>query len=232
MISVVVPALNEAEALPALLAALAAQYEAHEIIVADGGSTDATVAIAESAGARVVTGAQGRGAQLRAGAAAARGDMLWFLHADSRVAKGALYAVQQALADPRTVGGNFKLLFAGERRFNRFMEWFYPQLRRLGMYYGDSGIFVRRTVYDALGGIKPLPLMEDYEFARRLNRAGHTVCLHEPPLVTSSRRFDGRGGVRILGFLLWIHILYWLGVSPAALARRYRSGEHSPGRRR
>jgi rSAM/selenodomain-associated transferase 2 len=232
VISVVIPCLNETAALPGLLRALAREDETHEIIVADGGSGDETVALARAAGARVIAAPRGRGAQLAAGAASASGDVLWFLHADTRVAYGAMRAIRSALAAPGVVGGNFRLLFDGGTRFERFLTWFYGVIRRLGLFYGDSGIFVRRDAYDAIGGMKPLALMEDHEFARRLRRAGRVVCVRFPPLVTSSRRFAGRSPISIMGGWLAIHALYALGVPPRRLARLYRSTEQAPGRRR
>lgn len=232
MISVVIPCLNEAAALPALLCALAREDEAHEIIVADGGSSDATVALARAAGVRVISAPSGRGAQLAAGAAAASGDVLWFLHADTRVPYGAMRAIRRALAAPGVVGGNFRLLFDGVTRFDRFLTWFYGAIRRLGLFYGDSGIFVRRKTYEALGGIKALAIMEDHEFARRLRRAGRIARVRFPPLVTSSRRFAGRHPLAIMSGWLAIHVLYALGVLPSRLARFYRSTEQAPGRRR
>ncbi len=232
MISVIVPTLNEAAALPRLLDQLARQAEVHEIIVADGGSADATVAVACAAGARVIAAPRGRGAQLAAGAAAATGDVLWFLHADTAVPYAAMRALLRALDDPSIVGGNFRVLFDGKTRFDRFMNWFYGAIRRLGFFYGDSGIFVRRSAYDALGGMRALALMEDYDFARRMRRAGRIASVRFPPLVTSSRRFHGRHPAAIMGGWLMIHVLYALRVPPRVLARLYRATVQAPGLRR
>jgi rSAM/selenodomain-associated transferase 2 len=231
VITVIIPTLNEAEALPRLLRALARENETHEIVVSDGGSGDGTVALARAVGARVLTAPKGRGAQLAAGAAAANGDVLWFLHADTKVAYGSMQALLRTLGAPGVAGGNFRVLFEGETRFDRFMTWFYGAIRRLGLFYGDSGIFVRREVYDAIGGMRTLALMEDYEFVRRLRRAGRVACVRFPPLVTSSRRFRGRHPVAIMGGWLAIHVLYALGASPHLLARLYRSTVQAPGLR-
>jgi rSAM/selenodomain-associated transferase 2 len=232
VISVIIPCLNEEAALPGLLRALAREGETHEIVVADGGSSDATVAVARAAGARVIAAPRGRGAQLAAGAAAASGDVLWFLHADTKVHYGAMGALLRALGDPTIAGGNFRVLFDGGTRFDRFMTWFYGVIRRLGLFYGDSGIFVRRAVYDAIGGMRALPLMEDHDFARRLRRAGRVTGVRFPPLVTSSRRFQGRHPAAIMSGWLAIHALYALGASPRLLARLYRATVQAPGRRR
>jgi hypothetical protein len=173
----------------------------------------------------VVVSPRGRGQQLRAGAAAASGDILLFLHADSAFHAGGLAAIAAALAqNPAAPGGNFRLVFDGETRFARWLTGFYASIRRFGLYYGDSGIFVRRSVYNAIGGIKPIALMEDYEFVCRLERAGPTIRIEDPPLVTSSRKFAGRRAPAIVAGWLLIHLLYALGVSPARLARLYYPG--------
>ena len=223
MISVIIPALNEAERLPRLLATLAAESEPAEIIVVDGGSEDETPALARRGGARLLAAPTGRGAQLRIGAAAARGDVFLFLHADTGFPTDGLASIAHALAArPELVGGNFRVVFDGEDGFSRWLTGFYTWFRRYGLYYGDSAIFVRRRVYKAMGGIRPIALMEDYDFSRRLERAGPTCCL-EPPLLTSSRRFRGRRPTAIVVGWLWLHALYHLGVPPERLARLYRS---------
>ncbi len=229
MISIVIPTLNEARHLPYLLADLGVGNAAAEIIVADGGSTDETRAVAREMGAGVIRTARGRGHQIAAGAAAARGKTLLFLHADSRFPSGGLARIGELLAArPQAVGGNFRLDFDGETRFDAWLERFYAWIRARGFYYGDSGIFVRRAVYERLGGMRPIALMEDYDFVRRLERFGPTICIDDPPLVTSSRRFAGRSPAAIVLGWLEIHALFHLGVSPSRLARLYYGGK--PGR--
>ncbi len=227
-ISIVIPTLNEAEALGRALDGLDFGPVNVELIVSDGGSTDATVSIATRHGARVIRGAPGRGQQLRRGASIATGEVFLFLHADTRLATGALEAVRAALSEPNIVGGNFRLIFDGPTGFARWLTGFYAWIRRRGFYYGDSVIFVRREVYDAVGGIRPIALMEDFDFIRRMERFGCTGCIAEPPAVTSSRRFAGRRRWRIVLQWALIHLLYLLGVDPATLARIYRSSKHSP----
>ena len=232
MISVVIPTLNEAERLPALIAALRAQDPGCEVIVVDGGSSDATPDLAAAQGARVLASTPGRGQQLRRGAEAAKGEVLLFLHADSVFPADGLAQIEKTLAAaPAVVGGNFRVIFDGNTRFDRWLTGFYAWFRRRGLYYGDSGIFVRARVYRALGGIRPLAVMEDYDFTRRLERAGPTCCIAEPPLITSSRRFHGRRPAAIVWGWLKIHALYHLGVAPARLARLYDSERRDSERR-
>jgi rSAM/selenodomain-associated transferase 2 len=221
-VSVVIPTLDEAGRLGPLVEALRREPELAEIIVADGGSADGTPALAEALGARVIVTQRGRGRQLRAGADAARGAIVLFLHADSVLPAGGLHALCAALdRDPRVPGGNFRVVFDGGSRFARGLTAAYPWLRYVTLYYGDSGIFVRRSVYEAIGGIKPIAIMEDYDFVRRLERAGPTCRIAQPPLTTSSRKFEGRrASAIVLGWVV-IHVLYWLGVSPERLARLY-----------
>jgi rSAM/selenodomain-associated transferase 2 len=221
-ISIIIPALNEAEAIRETLDAAARLGDEVEVIVVDGGSTDGTAEVARAHGARVVTSAKGRGAQMHAGALAARGDVLWFLHADTLAPADAAECIARALADPRAVGGNFRIRFDGDSGAARFLTWLYPRLRLLGLAYGDSGIFVRRAAYERAGGYKPYPIFEDLDLLRALWRQGRFVQA-ESCVVTSSRRFEGRSFA--LTFARWslLQCLYWLGVSPHTLARLYTS---------
>jgi rSAM/selenodomain-associated transferase 2 len=223
VISVVIPTLNEARSLPPLLTALGNEATEHEIIVIDGGSDDGTAEIASASGATTLQAPPGRGAALRAGAQRARGEILFFLHADSTFPAGGLPRIEQTLsADPCVMGGNFRVVFDGETWFSRWLTHCYARVRRLGVYYGDSGIFVRRSAYDAVGGFRPIALMEDLDFVRRLERAGRTCCIEEPVLITSSRRFEDRRPAKIIYAWVKLHLLFWLGVSPDRLAEIYR----------
>jgi rSAM/selenodomain-associated transferase 2 len=223
-VSVVIPTLDEADRLASLIAALRHEPELREIIIADGGSGDGTPSLARALGAASVTSERGRGVQLRSGAARATGEILLFLHADSVFPSGGLAAICAGLdRDLRIPGGNFLTVFDGDSRFARWLTGFYAWLRRFALYYGDSGIFVRRAVYERIGGFKAIPLMEDYDFVRRLERAGPTIRIDDPPLVTSSRKFAGRRPVAIFCGWSVVHVLYWLGVSPKRLARIYYS---------
>ena len=224
MISVIIPTINESQNLPRLLKRLAGEAGLCEIIVADGGSADETVAVAEDLGVCVVHSAPGRGRQLAAGVTQASGDIVLFLHADTVFPEAGLASIETALENnPDAPGGNFRLLFDGDDDFSRWLESFYAKIRARGFYYGDSGQFIRRRVLDAIGGIRPIALMEDYALARQMEALGGTLNIETPPLVTSSRRFRGRGQAAILCGWLKIHALYYLGVDPDRLAGLYDS---------
>jgi rSAM/selenodomain-associated transferase 2 len=225
-ISVIIPTLDEEANLARLLPGLRDGGGGLEIIVADGGSADGTQAVARANGATVIIAERGRGNQQAAGAERATGDVLLFLHADSIFDGDGLAALAtQMAAAPAAVGGNFRVVFDGETRFSRRLTRFYAWMRRRGWYYGDSGIFARRNVYDAIGGMRPMPLMEDYDFVRRLEDAGRTLNIAEPALVTSSRRFEGRASHRIVWGWLKVHALYSLGTKPERLVRHYEKAK-------
>jgi rSAM/selenodomain-associated transferase 2 len=231
VISIIIPTLDEERSLPPLLAAIRQQEAAHEVIVVDGGSRDGTLEMARSSEVRTLVSRSGRGAGLSIGAEASHGDVLFFLHADSTLPPGALDRINEALStDAKIIGGNFRLVFDGDTDFCKWLTGFCAWIRLLGFYYGDSGIFVRRSVYEALGGFRPIPVMEDWDFVRRLERFGRTCCIKDPPLVTSSRRFEGRRPLEIFYGLVRIHALFWLGVSPDRLVEIYRT--QVPWRRR
>lgn len=222
LISVIVPVLNEEARIGPVIDQIRADGTApFEIIVADGGSTDGTAATAGKMNARVVIGSPGRGHQIAAGAANATGDILWFLHADSHVAPGSLAAIRHAVDADRKTGGNFRVIFDGASGFADWLTDFYAWFRRRGLYYGDSGVFIRREIYDGIGGMRPMALMEDYDFTRRMERFGGTCCIDDPALVTSSRKFESRKPLNIVLGWIKIHALYSLGVGPDRLARIY-----------
>jgi uncharacterized protein len=219
LVSVVVPVLEEAAALPGLLDHLATLEGRFETIVVDGGSADRSAGIvaAHPSAPVVLRAGGGRARQMNTGAAAARGDPIVFLHADTRLPPRAYKALTTSAAD----GGNFAIHFDGGDRFSRVLGAWYRLQRRLGVYYGDSAIWLRRHAFDALEGFRELPIMDDYDLARRLERGFRTACL-PGPVVTSARRWRTLGIPRTV--LSWI-VIRWLflaGVSPRRLARLYR----------
>jgi rSAM/selenodomain-associated transferase 2 len=218
-ISIVVPVYNEEAAIGGLLDNLGAQRFG-EVIVVDGGSTDRTAELA-SQRVRVIRSEIGRAAQMNAGAAAASGETLLFLHADVRLEEGSLDQIRRAMEDAATVGGNFDIRYGGNDwaagAFTRINRW----RRKCGIFYGDSGIFCRRLVFEKLGGYRLWPILEDYDFARRLSKAGRLALL-EFPIWVSDRRWRKSGLVPTLWSWLLIQGLYYLGVPPRLLVRLYR----------
>lgn len=215
--SIIIPTLNEAPRIAGLIKRVRADDPDCEIIVVDGGSTDETAALAAASGARVLQARRGRGRQLAHGAQTARGDTLVFLHADTEWPTGAFAALRREMANPDMIGGNFRLVFDGGTRFAEWLTGFYAWFRGHGLYYGDSVIFIRRTMYKALGGIRPMPVMEDFDLRLRMERHGGTVCVQEPPIVTSSRRFRNRHPAAIFMHWLLVHGLYYAGLSNGRL---------------
>jgi len=222
LVSVILPVLNEVSALPATLTHLSALPGSFEVIVADGGSTDGTTdaAAGHPLTPRVVT-ARGRAHQLNAACAQATGEILVVLHADTRLPVSAYESLTAAVRDFEIVGGNFALRFDGGDRFSRILGAVYAVQRRLGIYYGDSAVWARAATFAALGGFRPLPIMDDYDFVRRMERYGCTACL-PGPAITSARRWQRAGLARTVTSWVVIRWLYLAGVPAGPLARLYR----------
>jgi rSAM/selenodomain-associated transferase 2 len=222
-ISVIIPTYNEEHTIGDLLHNLQ-EVGADEVIVADGDSSDRTVAIASNR-ARVIRCKTCRSVQMNLGAQASFGDVLLFLHADVRLGPGALVALRDSLRDPDVVGGNFDIRYGG----CDLVAWVFTSVnrwrRRLGVFYGDSGVFCRRQVFEALGGYAPWPILEDYDFARRLRRAGKLALLAEPIWV-SDRRWRNAGIFRTMWSWFWVQGLYLAGVKPERLLRLYQPVRH------
>jgi len=219
-ISVITPTLNEASNLALRARELARQEGPWEWIVADGGSTDDSVAVARTAGATLVHCERGRGPQLNAGAERGAGQVLVFLHADTALPRDAFSQIRAALRDPAMVGGNFTFAFDDVSFAGRVLAFVYAAKRTLfGVWYGDSAIFVRTTTFRELGGFAPYPILEDAHFVERLQRKGRTRRL-QVVVTSSSRRYRGRV-VETLVRWTTIFALYKLGFSPHWLARFY-----------
>ena len=220
-VSIVVPVLNEAVALPETIRRAQANASVLEIIVVDGGSCDASRAIAEQLGCRVLSSPTGRGGQMRLGASQARGDVVMFLHADTWLPPEATRAAMQCLRDTRVVAGGFWKVFDQPRWFMRgarFRCWLrLVWWRRL---LGDQAIFVRREALEAIGGMPDLALMEEFELCRRLRRVG-LLALADSTVVTSARRFTQRGAWRTYLRMGWVTLLYRCGMKPEKLRRIY-----------
>jgi rSAM/selenodomain-associated transferase 2 len=217
-LSVIIPTLNAAGQLPACIAALARLPG--EVVVVDGGSTDGTADVAARLGALVVQAPRGRGRQLAAGAAAARGDWLLLLHADTVLAPGWAAAVYPFMAANPEKAGYFRFALDADepeaRQLERRVAW---RCRRFGLPYGDQGLLISRALLDQVGGIADLPLMEDVDLVRRIGRA-RLVGL-EIDVVTSAVRYRRDGWrARSMRNLVCLS-LYFLGVPPRVIARLY-----------
>lgn len=218
MLTVVIPTLDAARSLGATIACCAA----FPVVVADGGSTDGTVALACSLGVRVVRTAPGRGGQLAAGAAAAGGEWLLFLHADTRLEPGWAAVARRFMADPANLhrAGYFRFALDDAsppaRRLERLVAW---RCWVLALPYGDQGLLMSRALYEAAGGFRPLPLMEDVDLVRRLGRA-RLVAL-PVPAVTSAERWQREGYTRRSARNLACLTLWFAGVPPRIIRRLY-----------
>jgi len=220
-ISVVIPTLNEAAELPATLEKLRAVPGILEIIVADGGSTDDTVAVASSLQCGVIHSARGRGTQLRTGAQAALGEIIVFLHADTWVRSDFEEAIHAALNDPDIVAGGCYKVFREPSvlmRGSRVRCWIRFHLLRRFM--GDQAMFVRRETLERIGGVPDVPIMEEFELCRALRSQGK-FALAQTVVSTSARRFRARGVIRTYVRMWRVTVQYYFGTPPDQLRRIY-----------
>lgn len=227
-ISVIIPAWNEAALIGSALENIPANGTDVEVIVVDGGSHDATVEIATRLGARVIRTDAGRARQMNAGAAAAKHEILLFLHADTRLPRGFPAMVREALQRPGVIAGAFRLRVDSGRRAMRLVERLANfRSRYLQTPYGDQALFVLACRFREMGGFADLPIMEDFELVRRLRRLGriHVVAA---AAMTSARRWERLGVLRTTLINQVVLFAYMLGVSPARIARWYRGGAAAP----
>jgi rSAM/selenodomain-associated transferase 2 len=222
-LSIIIPALDEAERIVALLAGLQAlRKRGAEVIVVDGGSADATPALAAPLADQVMTAPRGRARQMNAGAAQAKGEALLFLHADTTLPDDADWHILDSLRQGTHVWGRFDVRIGGQARTLRMVAALMNLRSRLsGIATGDQALFMTRAAFESVGGFPDQPLMEDIELSRRLLVLSRPACL-PGPAITSGRRWETRGVWRTI-FLMWrLRWLYARGVAPARLAERYR----------
>ena len=222
-ITVIIPTLEAEASLPATLASLMEGLEAgliRELVISDGGSGDATAQIAEEVGAHLLRGAPSRGGQIRRGAAAARGEWLLILHADTVLPQGWSDLVAAHL--PGGAPAHFRLGFDSGHPMARLTAAWANARARFGLPYGDQGLLLRRTDYDAIGGCPDQPLMEDVAMARALTRAGRAHVQLPGRVRTSAERYARAGWIRQGSRNLWRLCRYLCGASPDALVRGYR----------
>jgi len=231
-ISVIIPTLNEERTIMVTLAHTAT-LGFDELIVVDGGSLDQTPVLVESyrrrtqspaqSPVRLVTAPCGRARQMNEGAKASGGEILLFLHADTQLPDDAKTMIDTTLADQRMVGGRFDVRFDRPSMWgtiiSRMMKW---RSRLTGIATGDQALFVRRPIFEQMGGFADMPLMEDIEFSRRLKRKGATAAL-TATVTTSFRRWEQHGPLRTILLMWTIRFLYWVGISPSHLVEWYKA---------
>jgi len=221
-LSVIIPALNEAGCIRELCAALQPlRSRGHEVILVDGGSDDQTLALGEPLVDRTLCSARGRALQMQAGAAAANGTILWFLHADTGVPDNPDQLILAALENGRTDWGRFDVSLSDRHIVLRTVAYL-MNLRSCisGIATGDQGIFVRRSLYEQAGGIPSLPLMEDIALSRALKKHGRPACIRQK-LLTSARRWQKHGIARTILTMWGLRLAYFIGISPHHLAKYY-----------
>ena len=221
-ISIIVPTYNEAALIRSFLLQLRERASGAEVIVVDGGSSDETREQARELCGRVIVANHGRGEQMNAGAAVASGRTFWFLHADCEVPRGCLDEIANALRDSKTVGGFFRIRLPRDRIVYRLTDSFAHYAGKiLCIRCSDHGFFVRREIFEKLGGFPDVPLMEDAEFFRALHRAGR-VCIVKARLIANPRRYQQIGPLKLTCAYGLIAMLYFLRVPIPILATIYR----------
>jgi rSAM/selenodomain-associated transferase 2 len=224
--SVIIPVLNEAEIINSLLDDLMAleRSEACELIVVDGGADDDTIKAIKRQGIYGIQSPKGRANQMNAGAALARGKILIFLHADTRLPRQALNLIDQAMAGKDFVGGAFDLRIDSERiiyrMISRISSW---RSRLTRIPYGDQAIFIRRDYFNEVGRYPGIPLMEEVSFMQKIKKAGGRICFISTPVITSARRWE-QEGILYTTLRNWLILsAYLMGASPYKLSKYYRS---------
>jgi len=220
-IAAVVPLLNERDRLPELLEMLN-ELSADEVVLIDGGSTDGSKELLSKSGFSWCSSIPGRSVQMNRGASQCLSDIILFIHADTLISSSHILAVKEVMRDTETVAGRFDIHLSGRHPAFRMIESMMNLRSRLTrISTGDQCQFVRRSVFESLGGFPEQPLMEDVEFSKRLKRAGRIACLRDK-VTTSSRRWEQHGTFKTI-LLMWkLRLYYWLGITPDRLAAMYR----------
>lgn len=227
MLSIIVPTLNEAAAIESTLSALQPlRQRDHELIVADGGSADNTRELARPFADLVIEAPRGRSAQMNAGAAAARGDVLLFLHADSLLPPAADVEILQQLATTQRCWGRFDVRLSGSAVMLRLVESMMNlRSRWSGIATGDQTLFVARALFEHVGGYPEIALMEDIALSTTLRRIAAPACLR-PQVITSARRWERDGVLRTILTMWRLRLAYRLGADPDRLAAHYYGKRH------
>ena len=222
VISVIIPVYNESKGLEALFALLAPFKNRCEIIFVDGGSSDGTAELIEEQGGLVLRSQKGRANQMNFGAAAARGEVLWFLHADSAPPSDALSQILDVLGRGYRIGC-FRIRFCSRHPFMAIHAWMSNNLRLriLNIAFGDQGIFMERALFDELGGYAPIPLMEDYKLSMDAGKAGYSIGIARGAITTSDRRYQAGGRLRTMWRMQVLQRRFRRGDSVEEIAKAY-----------
>jgi len=221
-LSVIIPTLNEADCIQSTLAALQlSRSRGHEVILVDGGSSDATLSLGQPLVDQVLQSPPGRARQMQAGADIAAGSILWFLHADSKIPACADAIIMKALESAHADWGRFDIVFTDSHPLLKCVAWFMNRRSRLtGIATGDQGIFVRRSLFDKVGGLPSIPLMEDISFSRSLKQHGRP-CRVTQTLGISPRRWHAHGILRTIVTMWGLRLAYFAGINPERLLKFY-----------
>ncbi len=228
MISAIIVALNEEQYISSIINELEKQSEVeYEILLADGGSTDRTIDLAYQQGIEIISCRKGKSCQMNDAAKMAKGDILFFVHADMKFSEKTFLAIQQCI-DKGFDGGGFANVFDEHnekiKRIGNWLNFRFIDKREQsdkGVFYGDNGIFVKKSVFEELGGFKEIPIMEDYDFSKRINHRFKVVKIKEPVITVSARRHTKAGFWKTRFQWVFIRILFKWGISPELLAKWY-----------
>ncbi len=225
-LSIIIPTLNEAANIrQTLLSLQPLRGEGHQLVVADGGSEDNTVALSLPLADRVIAASRGRARQMNAGARCAAGSILLFLHADTVLPPDAVHLIAEGLEREGRSWGRFDVRLSGRHPLLRVVEFMMNRRSQLtGICTGDQTLFVRRPVFEEIGGFPEIDLMEDLALCRTLRHRGPPLCLAQPVL-TSSRRWERNGVLRTILVMWGLRLAYAVGADPRRLALRYESQE-------
>ncbi|QCX33265.1 glycosyltransferase [Caloramator sp. E03] len=221
MVSIIIPVLNEEKNIEKILIQLNNLEISKEIIVVDGGSTDNTVLIA-SKYAKVISSPKGRAKQMNNGALISKGEILWFLHCDSKISEGSIESIEKAISKGYDAGCFSLYFYDYSSPFLKYISYTSNlRAKYLKLYFGDQGIFIKRSVFEDIGGYKDIPLMEDFELSMRLKKRANTVVLKDK-IGTSARRFIEGGPFKTFLLMQYIKLLYILNVPIEKIASIYK----------
>ena len=219
-ISIIIPVLNEATIIQSTLLELQ-KNQSIEIIVVDGGSQDNTIKIVQQTGAKLITATGGKAAQMNQGANIAQSELLLFLHGDTHLPQNFIPLVRETLNQPKVVAGAFELAINGKEKSFRWVELMVKIRSRLfSLPYGDQGIFIRKNLFEQIGGYRNLPIMEDFDLIQRLKRQGE-IAIASGRVLTSGRRWQKLGVWQTTVINQLVIVGYYLGISPAKLRNLY-----------